>query len=156
MTAETGVLCALFALVDLYLFATYKGTNYHLALCIELSKIYSNSILLVGVSDCVERRFRYSSWTGTRSSTRGHIWGTDVLVQTTTASTSTVSSSELESKQVSRISNSARIFLLKTTLWSGKNNHVVICGPKSLLAFGKLDRTQLRKSTSTNVLYNMI
>ncbi|KAJ7932659.1 hypothetical protein B0H13DRAFT_2307341 [Mycena leptocephala] len=47
MTAETGVLCALFALVDLYLFATYKGTNYHLALCIELSKIYSNSILLI-------------------------------------------------------------------------------------------------------------
>jgi len=47
ITAETGVLCALFAIVDLYLFATYKGTNYHLALCIELSKIYSNSILLI-------------------------------------------------------------------------------------------------------------
>ncbi|KAJ6546800.1 hypothetical protein B0H19DRAFT_1162534 [Mycena capillaripes] len=47
MTAETGVLCAVFALIDLYLFATYKGTNYHLALCIELSKIYSNSILLI-------------------------------------------------------------------------------------------------------------
>ncbi|KAJ7118965.1 hypothetical protein C8R44DRAFT_789757 [Mycena epipterygia] len=47
ITVETGVLCAVFAIVDLYLFATYKGTNYHLALCIELSKLYSNSILLV-------------------------------------------------------------------------------------------------------------
>ncbi|KAJ7684410.1 hypothetical protein DFH06DRAFT_6363 [Mycena polygramma] len=47
MTAETGVLCALFAIVDLYLFVTFKGTNYHLALCVELSKIYSNSILLI-------------------------------------------------------------------------------------------------------------
>jgi len=47
ITAETGLLCAAFALVDLFLFATYKDTNYHLALCIELSKIYSNSILLI-------------------------------------------------------------------------------------------------------------
>ncbi|KAJ7118680.1 hypothetical protein C8R43DRAFT_901231, partial [Mycena crocata] len=44
---ETGVLCALFAIIDLCLFANYKGTNYHLALCIELSKLYSNSILMV-------------------------------------------------------------------------------------------------------------
>lgn len=47
ITVETGVLGAIFAIVDLYLFATYKGTNYHLALCIELSKVYSNSILLI-------------------------------------------------------------------------------------------------------------
>ncbi|KAJ7221609.1 hypothetical protein GGX14DRAFT_430425, partial [Mycena pura] len=47
LTVETGALCALFAIVDLYLFVSHKGTNYHLALCIELSKIYSNSILLV-------------------------------------------------------------------------------------------------------------
>jgi len=47
LTAETGLLCAIFAIVDLYLFATFKGTNYHLSLCIELSKIYSNSILLI-------------------------------------------------------------------------------------------------------------
>ncbi|KAJ7689858.1 hypothetical protein B0H17DRAFT_1180111 [Mycena rosella] len=47
VTVETGLLCALFAIFDLYLFATYKGANYHLALCIELSKIYSNSILLI-------------------------------------------------------------------------------------------------------------
>jgi len=47
LTVETGALCALFAIVDLYLFVSHKGTNYHLALCIELSKIYSNSILLI-------------------------------------------------------------------------------------------------------------
>ncbi|KAJ7778761.1 hypothetical protein DFH07DRAFT_950773 [Mycena maculata] len=47
LTAETGLLCAAFALVDLYLFATFKGTNYHLAVCMELSKLYSNSTLLI-------------------------------------------------------------------------------------------------------------
>jgi len=47
ITAQTGTLCMLFALVDLFLFAKYKGTNYHLSVCIELSKIYSNSILLI-------------------------------------------------------------------------------------------------------------
>ncbi|KAJ7827458.1 hypothetical protein B0H13DRAFT_1917618 [Mycena leptocephala] len=45
ITLETGLLCALFAIIDLFLFATYKGTNYHLSVCIELSKIYSNSML---------------------------------------------------------------------------------------------------------------
>ncbi|KAJ7135839.1 hypothetical protein C8R44DRAFT_769144 [Mycena epipterygia] len=47
ITVETGLLCALCAIADLYLFVTYKGTNYHLGLCIELSKVYSNSILLI-------------------------------------------------------------------------------------------------------------
>ncbi|KAF7353817.1 hypothetical protein MVEN_01067300 [Mycena venus] len=47
LTAETGVVCALCALVDLVLFAKLKGTNWHLSVCIELSKIYSNSILLI-------------------------------------------------------------------------------------------------------------
>ncbi|KAJ7184511.1 hypothetical protein C8R46DRAFT_462078 [Mycena filopes] len=47
LTAETGILCAVFALVDLYLFINYKETNFHLSVCIELSKIYSNSILLI-------------------------------------------------------------------------------------------------------------
>ncbi|KAJ6567047.1 hypothetical protein B0H19DRAFT_1139243 [Mycena capillaripes] len=44
---ETGLLCALFAIIDLFLFATYKGTNYHLSICIELSKVYSNSMLTI-------------------------------------------------------------------------------------------------------------
>ncbi|KAJ7499283.1 hypothetical protein FB451DRAFT_1428674 [Mycena latifolia] len=47
MTVETGLLCAVFAIVDFYLFTKCKGTNYHLALCIGLSKVYSNSILLI-------------------------------------------------------------------------------------------------------------
>ncbi|KAJ7253315.1 hypothetical protein B0H12DRAFT_1051085 [Mycena haematopus] len=47
ITVQTGGMCMLFALVNLFLFVTYKGTNYHLAVCIELSKIYSNSILLI-------------------------------------------------------------------------------------------------------------
>ncbi|KAK7035916.1 hypothetical protein R3P38DRAFT_3263390 [Favolaschia claudopus] len=47
LVAQTGVLCMMFALVDLFLFVKYKGTNYHLSLCIELSKIYSNCILVI-------------------------------------------------------------------------------------------------------------
>ncbi|KAJ7118906.1 hypothetical protein C8R44DRAFT_878439 [Mycena epipterygia] len=44
---ETGLLCAVFALVNLYLYLAYKGNNYHLAVCIWLSKVYSNSIILI-------------------------------------------------------------------------------------------------------------
>ncbi|KAJ7150795.1 hypothetical protein C8R46DRAFT_1008285 [Mycena filopes] len=47
VSVETGVLCAVFALVDLYLFVKYDGNNYHLASCIWLSKVYSNSILVI-------------------------------------------------------------------------------------------------------------
>jgi hypothetical protein len=47
LTAQTGLVCTVLALVDLVLFATLKGTNWHLAICTELSKIYSNSILLI-------------------------------------------------------------------------------------------------------------
>ncbi|KAJ7881242.1 hypothetical protein B0H13DRAFT_2345225 [Mycena leptocephala] len=64
-TAETGILCALVALVgwyphyrlapsnaltssrDVMLFATFTGKNYHLVLCLVISKVYSNSILFV-------------------------------------------------------------------------------------------------------------
>jgi hypothetical protein len=64
-TAETGILCALVALVgwyphyrlappdaltssrDVVLFATFTGKNYHLVLCLVISKVYSNSILFV-------------------------------------------------------------------------------------------------------------
>ncbi|KAJ7118907.1 hypothetical protein C8R44DRAFT_854007 [Mycena epipterygia] len=47
VTVETGLLCAVFAIVDLYLYVTFKGNNYHLAVCIWLSKVYSNSIILI-------------------------------------------------------------------------------------------------------------
>jgi hypothetical protein len=73
-----------FVLVDIYLFASYKGTNYHLAVCIELSKIYSNSILLVHFSFGRRKKTRINSL-DSRSSTRGHIWDTAApTIRTTT------------------------------------------------------------------------
>ncbi|KAJ6606306.1 hypothetical protein DFH09DRAFT_1119782 [Mycena vulgaris] len=47
VTVETGLLCAIFAGVDLYLFVAFDGNNYHLATCIWLSKVYSNSIMIL-------------------------------------------------------------------------------------------------------------
>ncbi|KAJ7891243.1 hypothetical protein B0H14DRAFT_3126352 [Mycena olivaceomarginata] len=47
VTVETGLFCAIFALADLSLYVKYQGNNYHLAVCIELSKVYSNSIMLI-------------------------------------------------------------------------------------------------------------
>ncbi|KAJ6493052.1 hypothetical protein C8R45DRAFT_988788 [Mycena sanguinolenta] len=47
ITVETGVLCALCAIADLSLFVAFDGNNYHLGMCIWLSKVYSNSILVV-------------------------------------------------------------------------------------------------------------
>ncbi|KAJ7243160.1 hypothetical protein B0H12DRAFT_1325863 [Mycena haematopus] len=47
ITVETGVLCALCAITILYLFVAFNGNNYHLGLCIWLSKVYSNSILAI-------------------------------------------------------------------------------------------------------------
>ncbi|KAJ7095463.1 hypothetical protein C8R43DRAFT_1114969 [Mycena crocata] len=47
VTVETGLLCAISAGVDLYLFVAFDGNNYHLAACIWLSKVYSNSILAI-------------------------------------------------------------------------------------------------------------
>ncbi|KAJ7460844.1 hypothetical protein B0H11DRAFT_2241835 [Mycena galericulata] len=47
VTVETGLACALFALVDLSIFIKYNGNNYHLGVCIWLSKVYSNSIMLI-------------------------------------------------------------------------------------------------------------
>ncbi|KAF7341204.1 hypothetical protein MVEN_01855800 [Mycena venus] len=50
LSVETGVLCALFAIVDLSLYVAFDGNNYHLATCIWLSKVYSNSMMVVSVS----------------------------------------------------------------------------------------------------------
>ncbi|KAJ7649188.1 hypothetical protein B0H17DRAFT_1147819 [Mycena rosella] len=47
ITVETGLLCVLFALLDLSLFIRYGGNNYHLAVCIWFSKVYSNSIMVI-------------------------------------------------------------------------------------------------------------
>ncbi|KAJ7278976.1 hypothetical protein C8J57DRAFT_1573970 [Mycena rebaudengoi] len=46
LTVETGFLCTFFALLNLALFVKYEN-NYHLAVCIPLSKVYSNSIILI-------------------------------------------------------------------------------------------------------------
>ncbi|KAJ7058685.1 hypothetical protein C8F01DRAFT_280966, partial [Mycena amicta] len=47
VTIETGIPCAIFALIDLALFVKYNGNNFHLGTCIWLSKVYSNSILVI-------------------------------------------------------------------------------------------------------------
>ncbi|KAJ7353154.1 hypothetical protein DFH08DRAFT_60701 [Mycena albidolilacea] len=44
---ETGVLCALFALTDLALFLGFDTNIAHLSVCIWLSKVYSNSIMVI-------------------------------------------------------------------------------------------------------------
>ncbi|KAJ6496184.1 hypothetical protein C8R45DRAFT_985162 [Mycena sanguinolenta] len=47
VSVETGVLCAVFAIIDLSLFVRFNGNNYHLAVCTWLSKVYSNSIMVI-------------------------------------------------------------------------------------------------------------
>ncbi|KAF9028781.1 hypothetical protein BDZ89DRAFT_1065866 [Hymenopellis radicata] len=47
LIVESGSLCALVAVADLGLFLGYRQTNYHLAPAIALSKLYSNSLLVV-------------------------------------------------------------------------------------------------------------
>lgn len=47
ITVETGLTCAIFAILDLSLDLAFKKNNYHLAPSIALSKIYANSLLVV-------------------------------------------------------------------------------------------------------------
>lgn len=47
VTVETGLICAAFAIIDLSFFLGYRDNNYHLAPSIALSKLYSNSLLVV-------------------------------------------------------------------------------------------------------------
>ncbi|KAJ7478299.1 hypothetical protein FB451DRAFT_1452640 [Mycena latifolia] len=47
VTVQTRMVCALFALADLALFVRFNGNNYHLAVFIWLSKLYSNSIMVI-------------------------------------------------------------------------------------------------------------
>ncbi|KAJ7611657.1 hypothetical protein FB45DRAFT_313632 [Roridomyces roridus] len=47
VTVTTGVLCAVFAIIDLVLFVHFDGNNFHLGVCIWLSKLYSNSMLAI-------------------------------------------------------------------------------------------------------------
>ncbi|KAK7038425.1 hypothetical protein R3P38DRAFT_2905899 [Favolaschia claudopus] len=47
VSAETGVLCAIFAILDLAIFVQFDGNNYHLGVCIWLSKVYSMSVMVI-------------------------------------------------------------------------------------------------------------
>ncbi|KAF9003562.1 hypothetical protein BDQ17DRAFT_1355537 [Cyathus striatus] len=47
VTVETGLICAAFAILDLSFFLKWRDNNYHLAPSIALSKLYSNSLLVV-------------------------------------------------------------------------------------------------------------
>ncbi|KAJ7663202.1 hypothetical protein DFH06DRAFT_1324679 [Mycena polygramma] len=47
VSVETGLVCALFAVADLAIYVTYDANNYHMGICIFLSKVYSNSMLLI-------------------------------------------------------------------------------------------------------------
>ncbi|CAL1711880.1 unnamed protein product [Somion occarium] len=47
LSIETGASCAILAVIDLALFLAYQHNNYHLAPSIALSKLYSNSLLVV-------------------------------------------------------------------------------------------------------------
>ncbi|KAI0077527.1 hypothetical protein K474DRAFT_1707275 [Panus rudis PR-1116 ss-1] len=47
VTIETGLVCATFAILDMSLFIAFQQNNYHLAPSIPLSKLYSNSLLVV-------------------------------------------------------------------------------------------------------------
>ncbi|KAF8148670.1 hypothetical protein B0H34DRAFT_736504 [Crassisporium funariophilum] len=47
ITVETGFVCAAFAILDLAFFLRFQNNNYHLAPSIALSKLYSNSLLVV-------------------------------------------------------------------------------------------------------------
>jgi len=47
VTIETGFICAAFAVLDLSFYVRFPNNNYHLAPSIALSKLYSNSLLVV-------------------------------------------------------------------------------------------------------------
>ncbi|KAJ6493025.1 hypothetical protein C8R45DRAFT_927819 [Mycena sanguinolenta] len=47
VTVETGVFCAVAAIVVLSLCLAFEGNNYHLGVCIWLSKVYSSSIMII-------------------------------------------------------------------------------------------------------------
>ena len=47
LTVETGLVCATFAILDLSFYIRWQENNYHLAPSIPLSKLYSNSLLVV-------------------------------------------------------------------------------------------------------------
>lgn len=47
LTVETGLVCAAFAILDLSFYVRWQENNFHLAPSVPLSKLYSNSLLVV-------------------------------------------------------------------------------------------------------------
>ncbi|KAJ7362892.1 hypothetical protein DFH08DRAFT_1025360 [Mycena albidolilacea] len=47
VTVETGIPCSVFAIVNLYLFVAYSANNYNLGIGIFMTKVYSNSIMVI-------------------------------------------------------------------------------------------------------------
>jgi hypothetical protein len=47
VTVETGIPCSVVAIVNLYLFVAYSANNYNLGIGIFMTKVYSNSIMVV-------------------------------------------------------------------------------------------------------------
>lgn len=47
VSVETGLICAMVAILDLSIFLSYPHNNFHVPLCMCLSKLYSNSLLAV-------------------------------------------------------------------------------------------------------------
>ncbi|KAJ6493047.1 hypothetical protein C8R45DRAFT_927840 [Mycena sanguinolenta] len=88
VTVETGVLCAVSALVVLALFVAFDGNNYHLGVCIWLSKVYSNSIMIILNS----RAHIGHDPTVTGSTTK--LVETEVMFGTSVGPTSTMQSSD--------------------------------------------------------------
>ncbi|KAF7294629.1 hypothetical protein MIND_00999500 [Mycena indigotica] len=80
LTVETGMICTIVVVVDLYLFLAYKKTNLHLATCFELSKFYSNSILLIFNS---RARVTYPGTQHSHSSSHGSSTSRPVVENTT-------------------------------------------------------------------------
>lgn len=57
ITVETGLACAAGALIDMGLFIGFPNTNYHLTMCLLLSKLYSNSLMVVSKPSFVRKHF---------------------------------------------------------------------------------------------------
>ncbi|KAJ7446806.1 hypothetical protein FB451DRAFT_1412213 [Mycena latifolia] len=109
VTFATGLLCAAFALIDLALYVKFAGNNFHLAVCIWLSKVYSNSIMIILNSRAYigHARPRAASSLGVLTdvafqsrSGHGHTRDTDTVVQVSRGDGYT--GSEMEMKEDSK------------------------------------------------------
>ena len=64
VTAETGILCTIMAILDLALFLGYRRTNYHTVPAAANSKLYANSLFAVSFSSIVLWSAKWGSGKG--------------------------------------------------------------------------------------------